>query len=202
MNSTKPNVAKSGGVSLEKKSGVNLTKKNLKIKEKDKPNYIKEGQNGRKRKNRARGGIDSERNITIKGSVSSEEQSQSTTEHHQTTTVKQESASYLAGTQENVLTLSRVYSDKESAERAAKAAWEKMQRGAAQFSITLAKGRADIYPETPVQLKGFKQEIDGTHWTLVKVTHNLNDGGFTTSLDLEIKIDDVELKTEDTGINA
>ncbi|SFN66767.1 hypothetical protein SAMN05421579_11450 [Xenorhabdus japonica] len=113
---------------------------------------------------------------------------------NKTTTAQQESASYLTGTQENVLTLSRVYSNKENAERAAKAVWEKMQRGAAQFSITLAKGCADIYPETPIQLKDFKPEIDGTHWTLVKVTHNLNDSGFTTSLDLEIKIDDVEIK--------
>ncbi|WP_233420685.1 hypothetical protein [Xenorhabdus nematophila] len=64
-----------------------------------------------------------------------------------------------------------------------------MQRGAAQFSITLAMGRADIYPEMPVQLEGFKKEIDGTDWTIVKVTHNLNDSGFTTSLDLEIKLE-------------
>ncbi|OTA14872.1 phage protein [Xenorhabdus vietnamensis] len=115
---------------------------------------------------------------------------------NKTTTAQQESASYLTGTQENVLTLSRIYSNKENAERAAKAVWEKVQRGAAQFSITLAKGRADVYPETPIQLKDFKPEIDGIHWTLVKVTHNLNDSGFTTSLDLEIKIDDVEIKTE------
>nr|WP_282957508.1 contractile injection system protein, VgrG/Pvc8 family [Xenorhabdus doucetiae] len=105
--------------------------------------------------------------------------------------MKQESSNYLMGTQENILTLSRTYSNKEEAERAAKAVWEKMQRGAAQFSITLAMGRADIYPETPVQLEGFKKEIDGTHWTLVKVTHVLNDSGFTTSLDLEIKIDEI-----------
>ncbi|MDC9582231.1 contractile injection system protein, VgrG/Pvc8 family [Xenorhabdus sp. PR6a] len=95
------------------------------------------------------------------------------------------------GTEENTLTLSRIYSNKEEAERAAKAVWEKMQRGAAQFSITLAMGRADIYPETPIQLEGFKPEIDGTHWTLIKVTHVLNDSGFTTSLDLEIKIDEI-----------
>ncbi|PHM49201.1 phage protein [Xenorhabdus miraniensis] len=194
--------AKSGGVSLNKKGGVNLTKKNNKTKGKDKPAYIQKGQDGRKRKNRDSGGINRERNIKIEGSVSYEEQHESTIEHHKTTTVQQESANYLVGTQENVLTLSRVYSNKESAERAAKAAWEKMQRGAAQFSITLAKGRADIYPETPIQLKGFKKEIDGTHWTLVKVTHNLNDSGFTTSLDLEIKIDDVEIKTEGTEINT
>ncbi|WP_306309485.1 phage late control D family protein [Xenorhabdus yunnanensis] len=194
--------AKTSEVSLEKKNGVDLTKKNHKTKGREKPAYIEKAQKERKRKNRNNGTIDRERNIDTKVSLSSKEQNESTTEYHKTTTVQQESASYLVGTQENVLTLSRVYSNKENAERAAKAAWEKMQRGAAQFSITLAKGRADVYPETPIQLKDFKPEIDGTHWTLVKVTHNLNDSGFTTSLDLEIKIDDVEIKTADTEIKT
>ncbi|MDC9598521.1 phage late control D family protein [Xenorhabdus anantnagensis] len=193
------NSAKPSGVSLEKKNGVDLTKKNHKTKGREKPAYIEKAQKERKRKNRT---IDRERNIDTKVSLSTKEQSESTTEYHKTTTVQKESTSYLVGTQENVLTLSRIYSNKENAERAAKAAWEKMQRGAAQFSITLAKGRADVYPETPIQLKDFKPEIDGTHWTLVKVTHNLNDSGFTTSLDLEIKIDEVEIKTEDTEIKT
>ncbi|SFU62584.1 phage late control D family protein [Xenorhabdus koppenhoeferi] len=132
-----------------------------------------------------------ETSLNIEASLSHEEKSESKTEHHQTTTVQQESSDYLMGTQENILTLSRNYLNQEEAERAAKAVWEKMQRGAAQFSIILAVGRADIYPETPILLKGFKPQIDGTHWTLVKVTHNLNDSGFTTALDLEIKINEV-----------
>ncbi|CDG20489.1 putative phage protein (D protein) (Modular protein) [Xenorhabdus poinarii G6] len=162
--------------------GVNLAKP-------VKTDYLEKGQKERERKNDHNGHID------IKGSLSAKEHKETTTESHQTTTAQQESGHYLAGSQENVLTLSRIYANKENAERAAKAAWETIQRGAAQFSITLAKGRADIYPETPIQLKGFKPEIDGTNWTIVKVTHNLNDSGFTTSLDLEIKIDDIEIKT-------
>ncbi|CDH06421.1 putative phage protein (D protein) (modular protein) [Xenorhabdus bovienii str. oregonense] len=200
MNLTKS--AQSSGVSLEKKGGIDLAKKNHKKKGREKPAYIEKGQKERKRKNKDNGNIDRKKNIDTKGSPSSKEQRESTAEHHKTTTVQQKSANYLTGTQENVLTLSRIYSNKENAERAAKAVWGKMQRGAAQFSITLAKGRADIYPETPIQLKDFKTEIDGTHWTLVKVTHNLNDSGFTTSLDLEIKIDDVEVKTADTEIKT
>ncbi|MBD2784322.1 phage late control D family protein [Xenorhabdus sp. DI] len=182
------NLAKSGGVSLAKPGKANSVKKNPKKKGREKPAYIK---NERKRKNRGNGNRETEINLEIEGSLSHKERSESKSEHHQTTTVKQESSNYLMGTQENILTLSRTYSNKEEAERAAKAVWEKMQRGAAQFFITLAMGRADIYPETPVQLEGFKKEIDGTHWTLVKVTHVLNDSGFTTSLDLEIKIDEI-----------
>nr|WP_228005732.1 contractile injection system protein, VgrG/Pvc8 family [Xenorhabdus sp. BG5] len=171
-----------------------MAKKNPKTKGRGKPTYIKKG-NKKNSKNKGHGSIEIEANFDIEASLSYEEQRESTVEHHQTTTVQQESASYLVGTQENILTLSRIYSNKESAERAAIAVWKKMQRGAAQFSITLALGRADIYPETPVQLEGFKPEIDGTDWTLVKVTHTLNDSGFTTSLDLEIKIDEVEMST-------
>ncbi|MEQ1975260.1 phage late control D family protein [Xenorhabdus sp. SGI240] len=167
---------------------VNLAKKKPKTKGRGKPAYIKKGSK-KKSKNKGNGSIEIEANFDIAASSSYEEQRESTVEHHQTTTVQQESASYLVGTQENTLALSRIYSDKESAERAAIAAWKKIQRGAAQFSITLALGRADIYPEMPIQLEGFKPEIDGTDWTLVKVTHTLNDSGFTTSLDLEIKSD-------------
>nr|WP_255523175.1 contractile injection system protein, VgrG/Pvc8 family [Xenorhabdus sp. PB62.4] len=169
-----------------------MAKKNPKTKGRGKPTYIKKGN---KKKKKGNSSIEVEADLDIEASLSYEEQRESTVEHHQTTTQQQESASYLVGTQENILTLSRIYSNKESAERAAIAMWKKMQRGAAQFSITLALGRADIYPETPIQLEGFKPEIDETDWTLVKVTHTLNNSGFTTSLDLEIKIDEFEMSS-------
>nr|WP_274539929.1 phage late control D family protein [Xenorhabdus mauleonii] len=193
--STPVSLGKPGKVSLAKSGKVNLAKKGPK-----EPDYIT---NGRKGKGRGNGSSSStETSLEIKGSISHEEKSESTTEFQQTTTEKKESSSYLSGTEENVLTLSRIFSNKEEAERVATAVWKKMQRGAAQFSITLAMGRADIYPETPIVLKGFKEEIDGTGWTLVKVTHNLNDSGFTTSLDLEIKIDEVEIKPEGSEIKT
>ncbi|HAT1528273.1 TPA: phage late control D family protein [Morganella morganii] len=100
---------------------------------------------------------------------------------------------YLVGEEGNVLTLSHTYANKNNAERAAKAAWEKMQRGVASLSIQLAKGRADIYPEMPVKVQGFKPEIDGAEWILTKVSHSLNDSGFTSALEFEVKIADVEM---------
>jgi len=92
------------------------------------------------------------------------------------------------------LVLRHTYASKYNAQRAAKANWERIQRGVATFSIQLARGRADIYPEAPVTVSGFKKEIDEANWTLVKVTHSLNNSGFTTALDLEIKIDDLEME--------
>lgn len=73
----------------------------------------------------------------------------------------------------------------------------KLQRGVAEFSISLATGRADIYTETPVKVSGFKRVIDEQDWTITKVTHFLNNSGFTTSLELEVRLSDVEYETED-----
>ncbi|CND88379.1 phage late control D family protein [Yersinia pseudotuberculosis] len=101
---------------------------------------------------------------------------------------------YLIGTDENVLILRTTYASKNNAQRAAKSNWERIQRGAAKFSIQLAKGRADLYPEVPVKVTGFKKQIDEADWTLVTVTHSVSDSGFTTALELEVKIDDLDME--------
>ncbi|MDA5542791.1 phage tail protein [Yersinia rochesterensis] len=101
---------------------------------------------------------------------------------------------YLIGTDENVLTLRTTYASKHNAQRAAKSNWERLQRGAAKFSIQLAKGRADLSPEVPVKVIGFKKQIDEADWTLVTVTHSVSDSGFTTVLELEVKIDDLDME--------
>lgn len=99
---------------------------------------------------------------------------------------------YLAGSEDNVFTMTTVYSSKATAMRAAKAKWEKLQRGVAEFSLTLAMGRADIYPETPVKVSGFKSVIDAQPWLISKVTHSLSSNGYTTQLDFEVLLNDVE----------
>ncbi|MCB5314153.1 phage late control D family protein [Yersinia intermedia] len=101
---------------------------------------------------------------------------------------------YLIGTDENVLTLRTTYASKHNAQQAAKSNWGRLQRGAAKFSIQLAKGRADLYPEVPVKVIGFKKQIDEADWTLVTVTHSVSDTGFTTALELEVKIDDLDME--------
>lgn len=100
---------------------------------------------------------------------------------------------YLVGTDENVLVLTRTYANKGNAERAAKSTWERIQRGAASFSIQLATGREELFPELPVKVSGFKQQIDDADWIITTVTNTINDSGFTTALELEVKIDDLEM---------
>ncbi|PHM35622.1 late control protein D [Xenorhabdus mauleonii] len=100
---------------------------------------------------------------------------------------------YLAGSEGNVLVMKHTYANKANAERAAKAEWEKIQRGVASFSLQLAKGRPELFPELKVRVSGFKPEIDKADWTLVTVTHTLNDSGLTSALELEVKVSDTDM---------
>lgn len=104
---------------------------------------------------------------------------------------------YIAGEGDNVFALTTVYSTKAQAMRAAKAKWDKLQRGVAEFSINLAVGRADLYPETPVKVSGFKSIINEQTWIITKVTHALSNNGYTTALELEVKLSDVEYEAAD-----
>jgi len=103
---------------------------------------------------------------------------------------------YLVGSDENVFALTTVYSTKAAAMSAARAKWEKLQRGVAEFSLTLAKGRADLFPETPVRVTGFKSVIDAQAWTISKVTHNLGSSGYTTSLNFEVLLTNIDYQVE------
>lgn len=117
----------------------------------------------------------------------------SKTQQPTTSKVSEQQGSYLVGAEGNTLTLAHTYANQNNAKRAAKAAWQKIQRGVASFSIQLAKGRADIYPEMPVKVQGFKPEIDHADWLLTRVCHSLNDSGFTSTLELEVKISESQM---------
>ena len=65
----------------------------------------------------------------------------------------------------------------------------------ASFSLQLAEGRADLYIEMSVKVTGSKQPIDDAEWTITTLTHIVSPGsGFTTSIDLEVKIDEFEIE--------
>lgn len=80
--------------------------------------------------------------------------------------------------------------------RAAAAKWQQLQRGAASFSITLARGRAELYPEMHGTVTGFKSEIDNQDWIIAKAEHTIDNSGFTTQLELEAKIPEWIAETE------
>ena len=80
--------------------------------------------------------------------------------------------------------LSRLLDATATALRGARAAFAKLQRGVATFSITLAIGRPELRTELPVTVSGWKPQIDATNWLVSQVTHTM--GGYTTTVELEM----------------
>ena len=79
----------------------------------------------------------------------------------------------------------KVHHSKAAAEAAAKAEAGRAKRAEAKMSLTLALGRADLYPERPAKVSGFKPPADAKSWTVAQVTHRLGNGGYTCELELE-----------------
>lgn len=91
----------------------------------------------------------------------------------------------VAGTDENARRLGRTYATEAAAMRAAQAEWTRIGRGKAEFSLELARGRPDLYPQRRLTVSGFKPEIDGQTWLIDEAVHGLGENGLTTSLRME-----------------
>lgn len=97
----------------------------------------------------------------------------------------------IAGGGENLKDLRHTYSDRQSALRAARAEFNRLQRGSATLSYTLAMGRPDLIPELTYTLEGVKPEIDEIIWYGGNVHHTLSaDNGYNVRLELESKSPD------------
>jgi phage protein D len=93
-------------------------------------------------------------------------------------------------------TLRHTYASRSNAMRAARSVFQKLQRGAVTFDIDLARGRSDIAPELAATVSGFKAGIDGSDWLVVRASHALSEGGYTTRVELESKPDGVNSAPE------
>lgn len=91
----------------------------------------------------------------------------------------------LVGLSGNAKRLRDTFANQADALAGAKAEWQRIQRGAATLEMTLALGRPEVVPQTPVRVGGFKPAINAVDWLTVKVTHSLGDGGLTTRIELE-----------------
>ncbi|WP_301598625.1 phage late control D family protein [Pseudomonas nitroreducens] len=96
----------------------------------------------------------------------------------------------IAGGGENIKELRHTYADQESAIRAARSEWKKLQRGTATLSYTLAKGRPELLPDQTYTLAGIKTEIAAIVWLGGNLRHSFTPESFTTSLELESKLPD------------
>ncbi|WP_322974130.1 contractile injection system protein, VgrG/Pvc8 family [Larsenimonas rhizosphaerae] len=93
----------------------------------------------------------------------------------------------IAGEGEKFKDLRATYASEADALEPAKAELRRIQRGKATFELTLAQGRADLTPETPVMLSGWKPQIDGTGWLVTEVVDSLSEPGYGTHIRCETK---------------
>ncbi|MCV6588319.1 MAG: contractile injection system protein, VgrG/Pvc8 family [Marinobacterium sp.] len=71
------------------------------------------------------------------------------------------------------------------AKEAAQAELQRINRQQAQFSLLLAKGRPNLYPETPIKLQGWKAPIDANNWVTKRVVHQMNNSGYSSRVEME-----------------
>jgi uncharacterized protein len=84
--------------------------------------------------------------------------------------------------------LARVYASEAEAKRAVAAEAKRAGRAPRSLNLTLALGRADLFPEQPATTQGFKADIDAQPWLVSEASHQLDDrGGFTTAVKLELR---------------
>lgn len=93
----------------------------------------------------------------------------------------------IAGEGEKFKDLRATYASEADALEAAKSELRRIQRGTAEFELTMAHGRADITPETPITLRGWKAQIDGTGWLVKEVEDSLDDSGYGTRIKCETR---------------
>ncbi|MDR0182420.1 phage late control D family protein [Lysobacter arvi] len=93
--------------------------------------------------------------------------------------------SVLVGDSGNAKRLPNTFASETEARQAAHSEWERLYRGAATLSVSLAMGHPEIYPEQSARLAGFADEISDRKWLIAKATHSLTDRGLTTALDME-----------------
>ncbi|PQL06864.1 contractile injection system protein, VgrG/Pvc8 family [Pantoea ananatis] len=99
---------------------------------------------------------------------------------------------YVFGSNKKLFVLNTHFSSQEEAEEAAKAKWQELQRNRATLKILLALGAAKLIPETPVKAQGFKSVIDNQKWLITNIVHTLDKSGFTTLLNLELMVENVD----------
>lgn len=93
-----------------------------------------------------------------------------------------------AGSSGNRKVLRTPYPTADEAADAAEAEWRRIRRAVARMDLTLAKGRPDLITEQPVTLDGWKPAITAHDWLTAEITHRLDGNGYTTALQLEVRV--------------
>ncbi|QNH08357.1 phage late control D family protein [Pseudomonas sp. B11D7D] len=105
----------------------------------------------------------------------------------------------IAGSGDNLKELRHTYADQASALAAARAEWQRLQRGTATLSYVLAKGRPELIPELTYSLTGIKAEIGAIVWLGGNVQHSFTPDAYTTTLELTSQLPDGDELASDAG---
>ena len=90
----------------------------------------------------------------------------------------------LAGSAGNLKKLRTALPDNQQATEAANAEWQRIQRGAATMSLTIAPGSPELVNGQPITLNGWKTAIDAHQWLIDDLHHNIAGGGLITQVEL------------------
>ncbi len=82
-------------------------------------------------------------------------------------------------------TLTQLYTTEDEARAATEAEWRRISRAGGALQLDLAIGRPGLAAETPVTVTGWKEDIDQVNWIATQVTHQVDNGGFVTKVELE-----------------
>lgn len=82
-------------------------------------------------------------------------------------------------------TMRETFASEQDALESARSERQRLERGLATFDLSLAIGRPEVGPQSPVTVTGFKSEIDGQGWLVKEVCHELDEGGLTSKLKME-----------------
>ena len=110
---------------------------------------------------------------------------------------ERKSASRISETTTRVKTLRHTYANAADATRAASAELARIQRGMATFSLSLAYGRPELIPDLPAQVSGWNKDIDAIDWLITTVTHRLSNSGYTTDVEMEVRLAGGDIEKED-----
>lgn len=98
-------------------------------------------------------------------------------------TAKRETVS--AGSEDPTMTLKQTFASKAQAFRAAQAELTRQQNKSQHLSFSLPEPRFDIFALHRVKVTGAPPEISEQTWKIVRVSHHLNQSGWTTSIHCE-----------------
>jgi uncharacterized protein len=91
----------------------------------------------------------------------------------------------LVGKAEREKVLRKTYGSEAAAKTAAKAEWQRIQRGSATLSLTLSKANLLISPECKVIAYDLKPEITDKRWLVIETQVELSSSGLMMTIELE-----------------